>query len=138
MKLNPNKTKALIVSRSITVNPPHGDLVFSVISIPASPNHDILGVKFDSKFTIEDHVRGIVSHVSEIIGIFRFVKCIFVDTSVSLRCYFTFVHPILEYCSMLWGSAAECHLQLLERQVYSVDVQCVERPNMLGLSCRHR
>ena len=32
-----------------------------------------------------------------------------------LRCYFAFVLPILEYCYPVWGSAAECHLQLLER-----------------------
>ena len=25
-------------------------------------------------------------------------------------CYFAFVVPILEYCSPVWGSAAECHL----------------------------
>ena len=30
MILNPNKTKALVVSRSRTVNPPHGKLVFWV------------------------------------------------------------------------------------------------------------
>ena len=35
-------------------------------------------------------------------------------------CYFAFVLPILEYCSPVWGSATECHLQLLEHQVYSV------------------
>ena len=33
MILNPNKTKALVVSRSRTVNPPHGDLVLSGVSI---------------------------------------------------------------------------------------------------------
>ena len=49
--LNFNKTKALVVSRSRTVNPPNGDLVLSGVSIRASPNHDILGVKFDSKLT---------------------------------------------------------------------------------------
>ena len=37
-----------------------------------------------------------------------------------LRCDFAFDLPILEYCSPVWGSADECHLQLLERQVYSV------------------
>ena len=36
------------------------------------------------------------------------------------RCYFAFVLPILEYCSPVWGLADECHLQLLERQVYPV------------------
>ena len=38
-----------------------------------------------------------------------------------LRCNCVLVLPILEYCSLLWGSAAEGHLQLLELQVYSVD-----------------
>ena len=65
MILNPYKTMALVVGRSRTVSPPHGDLVLSGVSIRASPNLDIVGVKFDSKLTFEDHVRGIVSRVSE-------------------------------------------------------------------------
>ena len=40
--LNPNKTKALVVSRSRTVSPPHGDLVLSVVSIRVSPKRDII------------------------------------------------------------------------------------------------
>ena len=54
-----------MVSKSKIVNPPHGDLVLSGVSICASPDLDILGVKFDSKLTFEDHVRGIVSRVSQ-------------------------------------------------------------------------
>ena len=65
MILNPNKTKALAVSRSGTVSLSHGDLVLSGVSIRASPNLDILGVKFDSKLTFEDYVPGIVSILSE-------------------------------------------------------------------------
>ena len=124
MILNRNKTKALVVSRSWTVSHPHGDYVVSGVSIRASSNLDILGVKFDSRLTFEDHVRGIVSRVSQIIGILRLVKRIFLDTSLSLRCYFAFVLPILKYCSPVWGSAAECHLQLLQRQVYLVARLC--------------
>ena len=52
------------------MNPPHGDLVLSGVSIRASPNLDIPGVKFDKKLTFEDHVRGIVSCVSRRICIF--------------------------------------------------------------------
>ena len=70
MVLNPNKTKAFVISRSRTVNPPHGALVLSGVSICASPNLNILDVKFDSRLTFEDHVRGIVSHASQRIGIF--------------------------------------------------------------------
>ena len=68
--VNPNKTKALVVSRSRTVNTPHGDLILSGVSICASPNLDILGVKFDSKLTFDDHVRCIVSSVSQRIVFF--------------------------------------------------------------------
>ena len=137
MTLNISKTKALVVSRSRTVSPPYGDLVLSGVSIRASPNLDILGVKFDSKPTFEDHVRGIVSCVSQRIGILRLVKLIFVDTSLLLRGYFAFVLPILEYCSPVLGSAAECHLQLLERQVYSVARLCPEK-SFLALCHRRR
>ena len=42
MILNNNKTKALMVSRSRTVNPPNDDLVLSGISICASPNSTFL------------------------------------------------------------------------------------------------
>ena len=48
MILNPNKTKSIVVSRSRTVDPPHGDLVLAQVSICASPNLDILSVKIDS------------------------------------------------------------------------------------------
>ena len=53
MILHPNKTNAL----AVIVYLPHGDLVLSEVSIRTSPNLDILGVKFDSKLTFEDHVR---------------------------------------------------------------------------------
>ena len=49
------------------------------------------------------------------------MKRVFVDdTSVLLCCYYAFVLEILEYCSPVRGPVAECHLQLLERQVYSL------------------
>ena len=67
MILNPNKTKAFVVSRSRTVSPTHGDLVLSGVSIRASPNFDIIGLKFDSKLTFEVHVRGIVSSLRELV-----------------------------------------------------------------------
>ena len=70
-------------------------------------------------------------------GILRLVKHIFVDTSVLLRCYFAFVLPILEYCIPVWRSAAECHLQLLERQVYSVAWLCPDQ-SFLTLCYRRR
>ena len=76
------------------MNPPHGDLVLSRVSIRASPNLAILGVKFDRKLTFVDHVSGIVSRVSQRIGILRLVKRLFVDTCVnSLLLYICSSNP---------------------------------------------
>ena len=113
MILNLNKTKALVVSRSRTVNPPHGDLVLSGLSICASPNLDILDVKFDNTLTFEDHVRDILSCVSLRICNLRLVNRVFVDPSVFLCVFYAFFLPILQYFSPVWESTAECHLQLL-------------------------
>ena len=132
-----NKTKALVVSRSWTVSPPYGDLVLPGVSIRASPNLDILSVKFEIRLTLKDHLLGIVSRVSQGIGILRLVKRIFLVTSVLLLCYLAFVLPFLKYCSLVWGSAAECPLQLLERQVYLVAWLCPD-PRFLSLCQRHR
>ena len=106
MILNPNKTKALVVSRFRTVHPSHDDLVMAGVSNHASPNLDMLGVKFDSKLTFEDHVRGIVSRVSQRIGILKLVKCIFVDTSVLLTMEQHVLATILGYCSPVLPSAS--------------------------------
>ena len=59
MILNPNKIKALVVSRSWTVSPSSGDLVLSGVSIRAGPKLDILGVQLDRNPTFEDHVGGL-------------------------------------------------------------------------------
>ena len=92
MILNPNKTKALAVSISWTVNTPHGDLILSGVS-----PENMQGMKFDRKLTFEDHVPGTISHVAQRIGILRLVKRIFGDTCVLLCCYYAFVLPIQEY-----------------------------------------
>ena len=48
MILNPNKTKDFVICRSRTVSPQNRDLVLSGVTIRASNNFYILGVKFDS------------------------------------------------------------------------------------------
>ena len=67
-----------------------------MVFICASPNLDILGVKFDRRLTFEDHVSGIVFRVSQRIRIFRLLKRVFVDTSVLLRSYYAFILTIIE------------------------------------------
>ena len=41
----------------------------------------------------------------------------FRDRSLIVRCFGSFVLPVLEYCSAVWCSAADTHLKLLDRAV---------------------
>ena len=103
------------------MNPPHGDLVLSVVAIRSSPNLEIIVIQFTSKLYFEDHVCGVVDPVSQRNGVLKLVNCMFVDISVLLRCYYAFVSLILEKFSPMCRSAAGCHLLLLERLVHSVE-----------------
>ena len=58
-------------------------------------------------------------------------------TTVLLRCYYAFVLPILEDCSQVCGSAAECHLQLLERSVCLVAMLCRDQTFLSLCHRRH-
>ena len=68
-------------------------------------------MKFDSKLTIEDHVRGIVSHVSQRIGILRLVKRIFVNTSALITGVTVSNAPVLlsgHLCVTVWTPLCYC------------------------------
>ena len=93
-------------------------------------------IHFDIKLTFEDHVRDIVSRATQRIGI---LSCSGVSlwTPVLLRCYYAFVSSILEYCSPMWGSDDECHLRLLERQMYSVARLCHDQSFLSLCHRRH-
>ena len=111
--------------------------VLSVVSICVSYNLDILGVKFDSKLTFEEDVRGIVSHATQRIGILRLVKLVFVDTSVLLRCFVATMLLFSQSLSIVlrcWG--------LLLNVIFSFSsARCIRWPGIavIRLSCRcHR
>ena len=72
----------------------------------------ILGETFDAKMT-EKHLRSVSSAAAQRLGIMR--KSWQVFHNRSLRSFWSFVMPVLEYCSAVWCSAAVSHLRLLDR-----------------------
>ena len=84
--------------------------------------------------------RKLVIEIHKLITLVKYAFHIIWEACLSGRFCVTsllenFVLQILEYCSPVWGSAAECHLPLLERQVYSVAKLC---PYQSFLSLCHR
>ena len=118
MKLNPTKTKTMIVSRSRTVHPQSPSLTIGGTVLKESDDLVILGVTFDSRMTFEKHLRSVSRAASQRLGILRKSWRVFHDRSLLGRCFRGFVShtagAVLEYCSAVWCSEADTHLKLLQ------------------------
>ena len=77
----------------------------------------MLGVTFDSTLTFEKHIRLVSRAASQRLGILRKFWRVFHDRSLFERCFQGFFLPVLEYCSAVWCSAVDTHLELLGRVV---------------------
>ena len=57
------------------------------------------GVTFDGKMTFEKHLRSVSSAAAQRLGIMRKSWQVSHDRSLLLRSFWSFVLPVLEYCS---------------------------------------
>ena len=110
-------TSYSLVSRSRTLHPLSPPLAIGGPVLKESDDLVILGVTFDSKLTVEKHLRLVSKAASQRLGILRKSWRVFHDRSLLDRCFRSFVLLVLEYCSSLWCSAADTHNKLLDRVV---------------------
>ena len=115
MDLNPSKTKSMIFSRSRTALPQHPDLYLGDSLIEDAAKLKLLGILFDPKLTFELHVKAVTKLVSQKLGIMRKCWQSYRDNSVVLKCFYSYILPFFEYCSVVWLSAAPTHLHSFER-----------------------
>ena len=111
MKLNASKTKTMIGSRPSTMNPQSPPLTIGGTVLKESDDLVILRVTFDSKMTFEKNLRSVSRAASP--ESWR----VFNDRSLLGRYFRGFVLPVLEYCFVVWCSAADTHLKKLDRAV---------------------
>ena len=77
----------------------------------------ILGVTFDVQMTVEENLRPFSSAAAQRLDIMRKSWQVFHDWLLLLRSFWSFALPVLEYFSVVWCSAADSHLKLLDRVV---------------------
>ena len=122
MKVNPSKTKSMVVSRSRTVLPVHPSLSFEGQLIEDESELRVLGVVLDCKLSFEPQLRAVAASASQKLGILRKAWTVYRDSSLLSKCFWSFLLPVLEYCSPVWRSAADCHLKLLDRVIRSASL----------------
>ena len=103
MKLNPSKTKTMIVSRSRTMQPQSPALTISRTVQKESDDFVILGVTFDSKMTFENHLCSVSRAASQRLGFLRKSWQVFHDRLLRGRCFSGFVLP---FCGIVMTCGA--------------------------------
>ena len=62
----------------------------------------------------------VVSSIVQKLGILRIAWSVYQDPELVARCFWGLLLPIVEYCSPVWGSAVDGHLNLLDSVVRKV------------------
>ena len=90
-----------------------------------------MGVRFDAEMTFERSLHPVSRAAAQRLGIMRKYWQVFHDLSLLLRSFWSFVLPVLEYCSVVWCSAADSH-KLLDRIIRSAGflAGCVLESNL--------
>ena len=99
MKLNAGKTKTMIISRSITMNPLSPSLTIGRTALKESDDLVILGVTFVSKMNFEKLLRSVSIVAYQWLGILRMSWQVFHDRLLLGRCFRGFVLPVFKYYS---------------------------------------
>ena len=76
MKLNASKTKTMIISRSRAMHPQSPPLTIGGTVLKESDHLVILRVTFDSKMTVEKHLRSVSRAASQRLGVFSNTWCL--------------------------------------------------------------
>ena len=80
---------------------------------------DISEVIYDLNMTFEKHLRSISRAASQRLLVLTKSWRIFHDRLLPGRCFRGFVLPVLEYCTTVWCSAGDTHLEILVDRVVS-------------------
>ena len=86
-----------------------------------------LGVIIDEKLTWSKHIHYVTSKISKTNGIlYRAKQVLCTDTLKQL--YTTLVLPYLNYCCIIWGKAAQCHLNV---------INIAQKKTIRNVTCSH-
>ena len=117
MKLSASKTKSMIISKSHTMHPQSPTLTIGGTVLMESDDIVILEVTIEFKMTFEKHPCSVSRAAFQWLDFLRKSWQVFDDRLLLVRCFVCFIRTFLEYCSTVWCSADDMHLQLLDRVV---------------------
>ena len=113
LKLNVDKTCCMLFKpKNKQINSNELDIVINDIRIPYVHSTKFLGVTIDDRLTWKDHINDIACKVARTSGVMNRLKHI-LPQNILFNLYNTMVLPYFNYCNIVWGKCAQCHLSRL-------------------------
>ena len=112
VNFNPNKTEAIFFTLRNVDNLP--SLIFNNTLIQFVDHNKHLGVTFSCDGKWNNHVENTLQSALKVVGIMRQLKYEFSRLALN-QIYITYVRPIIEYSSIVWGGCSEQNADLLEK-----------------------
>ena len=113
MLVNARKTKAMVVSRSLTVLPCFPPLFLDGRVLVCEEMLRILGVNVDCKLTFESHLRAVAASVAQKLGIMHRAWSVFKDVEMFLELSFASLGGLFSClgigCRVSFGLVGLCH-----------------------------
>ena len=112
LTIHAGKTKFLVVTKKIIPETFNLTIRFFDSVIHPTDNCKYLGVFLDNKLTFVNHIKFINSKISRHTGILYKIRDN-LPIKARLDFYYAYICPYLSYCTIIWGSTYDIHLQPL-------------------------
>ena len=117
LKMNPTKTFFNIIGTKATLKKVKDfHITLSGSKIYPCQNVKILGVLLDQHLTWEPHIAMVVRRCNAILSSLYKIRHHFTPEALKLLIH-AHVFPHIQYCLSVWGGAAQCHLQRVQKSI---------------------
>ena len=120
--INLDKTHLMLFTNRI--RPPSIPIKANGKTIKEVTEAKFLGVVVDNKLKWNAHVNYLAKKISKSVSVLKMVKYTF-PSDILKSIYYSLIYPYFTYCNIIWGSAANVHLErLVNLQKKSVRIVC--------------
>jgi hypothetical protein len=112
LSLNLNKTHTILFTLNNRLKQYKPQIKINNAEIESVTSTTFLGVIIDQNFSWSRHLVHLANKISKAIGILKKASHAFNKTTLRTL-YYSFVQPYFNYCILIWGNAADIHLNKL-------------------------
>mgnify|MGYP001553100430 CR=1 FL=1 len=135
LSLNLTKTHTMLFTLNNNLKKYKPIIKINNVLIDNTTSTTFLGVIIDQNFTWSKHITHLANKISKSIGILKKTAPVFNKSTLRML-YHAFLQPYFNYCLLIWGNAADIHLDKIIR-LQKRAIRIVSRTHFLDHTTHH-